>query len=162
MKLASGSAPIASMRSKGIDVGLATDGPASNDDLDLWQEIKFAPLLARVSSLNALSMTPQDALTMATVEGSRAIGNEDAGKLEVGAKADFIRLDLDDPTFVPVTNDDELIAHVAWAGSGRHVTDVWVGGTQVVAQGRLPNFDLEEALRQVQSRGKRLAQDSGT
>ena len=162
MKLASGTAPITAMRAKGIDVGLATDGPASNDDLDLWQEIKFAPLLARVSSLDASSMTPQDALTMATVEGSRAIGNDDVGTLAVGAKADFIRLNLDDPTFVPVTNDDELIAHVAWAGSGRHVTDVWVGGTQVVTDGRLPNFDLEQALHEVQSRGKRLAEDSGT
>ena len=107
-------------------------------------------------------MTPQDALTMATVEGSRAIGNDDSGTLQIGSKADFIRLDLDDPTFVPVTNNDELIAHVAWAGSGRHVTDVWVGGTQVVTQRQLTNFDLEQALQQVQSRGQRLATDSGT
>ena len=162
MKLASGTAAIQAMRAKGIDVGLGTDGPASNDDLDLWQEIKIAPLLARVTTLDASSMTPQDALTMATVEGSRAIGNDDSGTLQIGSKADFIRLDLDDPTFVPVTNNDELIAHVAWAGSGRHVTDVWVGGAQVVAQRQLTNFDLEQALQQVQSRGQRLAKDSGT
>ena len=99
---------------------------------------------------------------MATVEGSRAIGNDDTGMLQVGSKADFIRLDLDDPTFVPVTNNDELIAHVAWAGSGRHVPDVWGGGTQVVTQRQLTNFDLEQALQQVQSRGQRLAKDSGT
>jgi len=162
MKLGSGTAPIMSMRSKGIDVGLATDGPASNDDLDLWQEIKFAPLLARVTTLDPSSMTPQDALTMATVEGSRAIGNDDTGILQTGSKADFIRLNLDDPTFVPVTNNDELIAHVAWAGSGRHVTDVWVGGTQVVTDRQLTKFDLEEALQQVQTRGQRLAKESNT
>jgi 5-methylthioadenosine/S-adenosylhomocysteine deaminase len=107
-------------------------------------------------------MTPQDALTMATVEGSRAIGNDDTGILQTGSKADFIRLNLDDPTFVPVTNNDELIAHVAWAGSGRHVTDVWVGGTQVVTDRQLTKFDLEEALQQVQTRGQRLAKESNT
>ena len=162
MKLASGTAPVMSMRSQGIQVGLATDGPASNDDLDLWQEIKFAPLLARVTALDAAAMTPRDALTMATVEGSRAIGNDDTGILEIGAKADFIRLELDSPTFVPVTNDDELVAHVAWAGSGRHVTDVWVQGRQVVANRRLINFDLERAIAEIQSRGGRLAKESGT
>ena len=162
MKLASGIAPITSMRAKGIEVGLATDGPASNDDLDLWQEIKLAPLLARVTALDAAIMTPRDALTMATAEGARVIGNDDTGVLQVGAKADFIRLELDDPTFVPVTNDDELIAHVAWSGSGRHVTDVWVQGTQVVADRRLLNFDLERAIVEIQARGMRLAQDSGT
>ena len=105
-------------------------------------------------------MTPQDALTMATVEGSRAIGNDDSGTLQIGAKADFVRLELDNPTFVPVTNDDELIAHVAWSGSGRHVTDVWVQGTHVVADRRLTNFDLERAIAEVQTRGLRLAEDS--
>jgi 5-methylthioadenosine/S-adenosylhomocysteine deaminase len=162
MKLASGTAAIQAMRAKGIDVGLGTDGPASNDDLDLWQEIKISPLLARVTELDASSMTPQDALTMATVEGSRAIGNDDSGTLQIGAKADFIRLELDTPTFVPVTNDDELIAHVAWSGSGRHVTDVWVQGTQVVANRRLTNFDLERAIAEIQTRGLRLAEDSAT
>ena len=162
MKLASGTAAIQAMRAKGIDVGLGTDGPASNDDLDLWQEIKISPLLARVTELDASSMTPQDALTMATVEGSRAIGNDDSGTLQIGAKADFVRLELDNPTFVPVTNDDELIAHVAWSGSGRHVTDVWVQGTQVVANRRLTNFDLERAIAESQTRGLRLAEDSGT
>ena len=53
-------------------------------------------------------MTPQDALTMATVEGSRAIGNDDSGTLQIGAKADFVRLELDNPTFVPVTNMTNL------------------------------------------------------
>ena len=104
----------------GVEVGLATDGPASNDDLDLWQEINLAPLLTRATALDAATMTPRDALTMATTEGARVIGNGDTGVLQIGAKADFIRLELDNPTFVPVTNDDELIAHVAWSGSGRH------------------------------------------
>ena len=162
MKLGSGVARVRAMRSRGIEVGLATDGPASNDDLDLWQEIKFAPLLARVSALDASAMSPQDALRMATVEGARAIGNFDVGSLEKGQRADFIRINLDDPTFVPVTCTDDLIAHLAWSGSGRHVTDVWVGGEQVVADRQCLKVDVEQAMTEVQSRGLRLAQKSGT
>jgi 5-methylthioadenosine/S-adenosylhomocysteine deaminase len=162
MKLASGVARVTAMRSRGVEVGLATDGPASNDDLDLWQEIKFAPLLARVVSMDASAMSPQDALQMATTEGSRAVGNHDVGSLENGQKADFIRVDLDDPTFVPVTCTDELIAHLAWSGSGRHVTDVWVAGEQVVADRQCLKVDVEQAMAEVQSRGLRLAQESGT
>ena len=79
------------------------------------------------------------------------IGNDDTGVLQIGAKADFIRLELDNPTFVPVTNNTELIAHVAWSGSGRHVTDVWVQGTQAVTNRQLTNFDLEQAIAEIQT-----------
>lgn len=162
MKLGSGIASVVEMRRKGIDVGLATDGPASNDNLDLWEEIKLASLLARVSALDASSMSPKDALVMATNGGANALGNTDIGVLKPGAHADFIHIDLDDPTFVPVTNDDELIAHLAWAGSGRHVRDVWVGGRQVVADRQLTTVDVAETQFEVQQRGKRLAEQSGT
>ncbi|SUZ64085.1 uncharacterized protein METZ01_LOCUS16939 [marine metagenome] len=162
MKLGSGVAAVRAMRSRGIEVGLGTDGPASNDDLDLWQEIKFAPLLARVVATDAAAMSPRDALWMATSEGARAVGNRDVGTLESGQRADFIRVNLDDPTFVPVTSTDELIAHLAWSGSGRHVTDVWVGGEQVVADRQCLRIDVERAMAEVQTRGLRLASDSGT
>ena len=60
------------------------------------------------------------------------------------------------------SNDDELIAHLAWAGSGRHVRDVWVGGRQVVADRQLTTVDLAETQFEAQQRGKRLAEQSGT
>ena len=78
-------------------MGLGTDGPASNDDLDLWQELKFAPLLARVTALDASVLGPRDALTMATRDGAAALGLDDVGSIEGGKRADPVRLDIDNP-----------------------------------------------------------------
>ncbi|MGY9074030.1 MAG: amidohydrolase family protein [Acidimicrobiales bacterium] len=157
MKLGSGTARVADMRARGITVALGTDGPASNDDLDLWQELRMAPLLARVTSLDAAALGPIDALTMATRDGARAVGLHDVGVLRPGAQADFIRLDLDDAAFVPVTSPDELIAHLGWSAAARHVTDVWVAGEQVVAGGVCTSVDEERARAEVQKRALRLA-----
>jgi len=162
MKLGSGTAPVPAMRARGIPVGLGTDGPASNDDLDLWQELKFAPLLQRVTSLDAAVMGPRDALTMATREGAAALGLDHVGSLEVGRRADMIRLDIDDPAFVPVSNDDELIAHLAWSAGSRHVTDVWVQGRPVVADRTCLTVDGAAAVAEGRARGLRLARESGT
>lgn len=162
MKLASGAARVAEMRARGIVVGLGTDGPASNDDLDLWQEVKFAPLLARVSSLDASLLGPRETLAMATRDGAAALGLDDLGSLEPGKRADMIRLDIDDAAFIPVTNDQELLAHLAWSAGSRHVTDVWVQGTRVVTDRRCLTIDEGAARAEGQARGLRLARDSGT
>ncbi|MFT7647335.1 MAG: 5-methylthioadenosine/S-adenosylhomocysteine deaminase [Candidatus Poriferisodalaceae bacterium] len=159
MKLGSGVARVADMRARGITVGLGTDGPASNDDLDLWQEIKTAALLARVSALDAAALGPVDVLSMATREGAIAVGLENVGELRVGAVADFIRLDIDDAGFVPVTEPAELIAHLGWSSSSRLVTDVWVGGDQVVVDGTCVTVDEERARAEVQERAMRLVAD---
>ena len=95
-------------------VALGTDGPASNDTLDLWEEVKIAPLLARVTGLDATLVGPAEVLDMATRGGGRAVGLEDVGCLTPGWAADFQRLDLDHHAFVPVTEPSELLAHVAW------------------------------------------------
>ena len=162
MKLGSGVARVAEMRERGIIVGLGTDGPASNDDLDLWQEVKFAPLLSRVSSLDAALLPPAEVLSMATRTGAMALGLADVGSLKVGMRADFIRLDIDDAAFIPVTSPDELLAHLAWSSSSRHVTDVWVDGGRVVQAGVCLRLDEVEARNQVQHRAVRLATESST
>lgn len=162
MKLGSGTARVPEMRERGIVVGLGTDGPASNDDLDLWQELKFAPLLARVTALDAGVLGPVDALTMATRDGARALGLDDVGSIEVGHRADLIRLDIDDAAFVPITAPEELVAHLAWSGGSRFVTDVWVQGRHVVADRGCVTIDEAEARHEGQRRGLRLARDSGT
>ena len=69
----------------------------------------------------------------------------------------MIRVDLNQNTFVPVTSPDELIAHLAWSGSNRLVTDVWVAGEQVVVDGKVQTVDTERARAQVQERARRLA-----
>lgn len=161
MKLGSGVARVPEMIERGITVSLATDGPASNDDLDLWEEIKIASLLARVTSLDPTVMSAQQVISMATRSGAEALDLH-TGVLEPGRWADMIRLDLDDPAFVPVTSPQELIAHVAWAGGSRHVTDVWVGGERVIADRVCLTVDESRARYEVQHRAQRLAQESGT
>ena len=155
LKLGSGIAPVAQYRAAGVRVALGTDGPASNDDLDLWEEMRLAPLLVRGLSCDAGAITAADALTMATACGADALGL-DAGRLRPGAWADVIRVDLDQPGFTPGLPDD-VLAHLVWANSSRYVTDVWVGGEQVVRDRECVTLDEAEARRQVIDRGRRLA-----
>ena len=157
MKLGSGIAPLLDLRAAGVTVGYGTDGPASNDSLDLWEEVKIAPLLARVQTLDSTAVTAAETLAMATREGASALGLHDTGSLIAGNVADIIRIDLNQSTFVPVTSPDELIAHLAWSGSNRLVTDVWVAGRQVVVDGSVQTVDTERAQAQVQERACRLA-----
>lgn len=160
MKLGSGTARVVDMVDAGLTVSLATDGPASNDNLDLWEEIKLAPLLARVTSRDAAEISAADSIAMATNAGAKALGL-DVGLLEVGRWADFIRIDLSNSMFVPVTSPDELVAHAAWSGRS-HVSDVWVAGEQVVEERNCINVDEEQARAQVQQRAQRIVNDLGT
>ena len=157
MKLGSGIAPLAQMLEAGVTVGLGTDGPASNDTLDLWEEVKVAPLLARVDALDPTVLTAEQVLAMATSGGASAVGLDDVGRLEVGAAADFIRIDLDRPSFTPVTEPAELLAHLVWTGTDRSVTDVWVAGQRVVEAGVVQTLDVDRARAEVQERAVRLA-----
>jgi 5-methylthioadenosine/S-adenosylhomocysteine deaminase len=162
MKLGSGVADIKAMRELGITVALGTDGPASNDSLDLWQEIKIAPLLSRVSSLDSTTLDAKDAICMATRDGAKALGLADVGSLEVGHWADMIRLDLDDSAFIPATKESELISSIAFAAGRRLVSDVWVKGEKVVSGHECLTVDENLARTQCKARGLRLAQESGT
>ena len=157
MKLGSGIAPIEKMLEKGLIVGLGTDGPASNDTLDLWEEVKIAGLLARVNSLDATLVTPFEALGMATRESAKAVGLERVGSLQTSWEADMIRIDTNYSTFTPSTNLNETLAHLVWSGANREVTDVWIGGSKVLSEGDLVTIDEERALREVRERAFRLA-----
>jgi 5-methylthioadenosine/S-adenosylhomocysteine deaminase len=157
MKLGAGIAPLVDLRAAGVTVGYGTDGPASNDSLDLWEEVKIAPLLARVRGLDSTVVTAVQTLAMATRGGAAAVGLDDTGSLTTGNAADMIRIDLDQSTFVPVTDTDDLIAHLAWSGSARKITDVWVAGKPIVVRGEIQTVDMERALAQVRERARRLA-----
>ena len=158
MKLGSGIAPIEKMLEKGLTIGLGTDGPASNDTLDLWEEVKIAALLARVNNLDATLITPSEALGMATRKSANAIGLDRVGSLEIGWEADMIRIDTNCSTFTPSTDLNETLAHLVWSGSNREVTDVWVAGSKVLSEGDLVTIDEEKALREVKERAFRLAE----
>ncbi len=155
-KLGSGIARVPDMLARGIRVGLGTDGPASNDNLDLWEELRLAPILARAVAVDAAAMATGEALALANLGGAGALGL-DVGTLAPGHRADLVRLDLDDPVFVPGGTESELIAHLVWAASSRLVTDVWVGGRHVVADRTCTSVDVREAQRNVFERVRRLA-----
>jgi 5-methylthioadenosine/S-adenosylhomocysteine deaminase len=145
-KLASGVAPVLALRSSGVHVGLGTDGPASNDDLDLWEEMRLAALLARLAAGDAAALTARDVLLMATSGGAAGRGRADLGQLRPGGWADLVHVDADDPAFVAGTDtpDEQLIANLVWAAGGRQVRDVWVAGEQVLAGGELTRLDLAQ------------------
>jgi 5-methylthioadenosine/S-adenosylhomocysteine deaminase len=156
-KLASGTAAVPALRRAGIRVGLGTDGPASNNDLDLWEEIRLAALLARMQEKDPTVLPASEALDLATAGGAAALGRPDLGALVPGRWADLVRLDLDDPGFVPVLSDGDLAAHAVWSVSRAAVRDVWVGGRQVVRDGECLTIDVAEAGRRVQAAAARLA-----
>lgn len=157
MKLASGIARLSDMLALGIRVGLGTDGPASNNDLDLWDEMRLAPLLARVSTGDAALIPAEQGLGLATRGGAEALGRTDIGVLAPGRWADMALLRMDDPAFVPILEPRDVITHLVWSASSRLVTDVWVGGRRVVRDGRCIRVDEAEARSQVQERAARLA-----
>lgn len=159
-KLGSGVARVPDMRRRGIRVGLATDGPASNDDLDLWEEMRLAPLLARAVAADAGALATGEALRMATRGGAEALGL-DTGALEVGRPADVVRLRADDGRLTPALDGDQLVAHLVWSASSRLVTDVWVAGRHVVSDGRCTTVDGATARREVHRRARRVAAAAG-
>ncbi|HEX4434045.1 MAG TPA: amidohydrolase [Acidimicrobiales bacterium] len=155
-KLGSGIAPLRALLERRIRVGLGTDGPASNDDLHLWDEMRLAPLLARAVAGDPDVLTSAAALRLATRGGGEALGLP-VGALEAGRPADIIRLRTDDARFTPAISDAELLGHVVWAGAGYLVTDVWVAGSQVVGHGRCSTVDVDRARAEVSRRALRLS-----
>jgi 5-methylthioadenosine/S-adenosylhomocysteine deaminase len=160
-KLASGVAPLVALLAAGVRVGLATDGPASNNDLDLWEEVRLAAMLARIRERDPTALPAAAALELATRGAGRALGRPDLGVLEPGARADMVAVRLDDPVFVPLVEDARLIEHLVWSASSRLVSDVWVAGRPVVASGRCLTVDVERARHEVEARARRLQRVAG-
>jgi 5-methylthioadenosine/S-adenosylhomocysteine deaminase len=133
-KLASGITPLVDLLAAGIPVGLGTDGPSSNDDLDLWQEVQLAGMLARLSTGDATAVPATAALLAATRAGAEALQRNDIGALEPGRWADVVHLDVDNPAFATGLDapDDQVLSNLVWAAGSRCVRDVWVAGEEVL------------------------------
>ena len=155
-KLAAGVARVVALRRAGVRVGLGTDGPASGDDLDLWNQARLAGLFARVTSGDAAALTARELLLMATRDGAAAIGRDDLGALEPGRWADLVHVDLADPAFVDPADDAQLLSNLVWAGGARLVRDVWVAGDQVLADGEPTRVDRTAATRDLREIAARL------
>jgi 5-methylthioadenosine/S-adenosylhomocysteine deaminase len=139
LKLASGIAPVAALTRAGVNIGLGTDGAASNNRLDLFEEMRLAALLAKGSSLDPTVMPAMKALEAATLGGARALGLQDRiGSLETGKFADITAVRLSDTELQPCFDP---VSHIVYAAGRNHVTDVWVHGKRVVSGGNLLTLD---------------------
>ena len=157
-KLASGIARLLDLRAAGIAVGLGTDGPASHDDLDLWNDARLAALLARLTSGDAAAVTAAQALLLATRGGAAALGRDDLGTLRPGGWADLVHIGADDPAFAAGLDvpDGQLLANLVWAAGARAVRDVWVAGERVV-DGSVPTrVDAAQARAALRARVAKL------
>jgi 5-methylthioadenosine/S-adenosylhomocysteine deaminase len=153
LKLASGIAPVAQMLAAGVNVGIGTDGAASNNRLDMFAEMRLAALLAKGASGNAQSMPAHAALHAATLAGARALGMDGTiGSLMPGKAADLAAVDLGNIQLQPVFDP---VSHLVYAAGRENVTDVWVAGQRVVNALQLSRLDvprLESSTRLWQNR----------
>src|SRR5688572_25493230 len=139
LKLASGIAPVAAMRSRGIDVGVGTDGAASNNRLDVMTEMRTAALLAKGASGDASIVDAHAALEMATLAGARALGlGAEIGSIEPGKSADLAAIDLASTETLPCFDP---VSHLVYAAGREHVSHVWVAGTLRLEERRLATLD---------------------
>ncbi len=140
MKLASGIAPVSRMLHAGINVGIGTDGAASNNKLDMLADTRMAALLAKVGMLEPTAVPAATALRMATLNGAKALGIDDrVGSLETGKQFDAIALNLDCIETAPAFDP---ISHLVYAAGREQVEEVWVAGERLLQAGRLTTLDL--------------------
>lgn len=145
LKLASGIAPISALSDKGVNIGLGTDGAASNNRLDMFQEMRLAALLAKGASGKADTVSAHQALHMATLGGARALGLEvEIGSIATGKAADLCAIRIDSVELSPCYDPASLLVYAA----GReHVSDVWVAGNIRLANGHLLQTDGIELIK---------------
>ena len=145
LKLASGIAPIAALLRAGVRVALGTDGAASNNRLDLFQEMRLAALLAKAAAKDAEAMPAHVALRCATLEGAIALGLEKTiGSIAPGKSADLVAVRLDSHQLLPVYDP---VSHLVYACGREDVSDVWVSGEPIVRNGELLHLDSSDLQR---------------
>ena len=147
-KLASGVAPVVDMLKAGVNVGLGTDGTCSNNDLDMWDEMRSASFVQKVTAGNPCVLPAYDMLWMATRAGAEAIGRGDSlGAIEEGCIADIILIDTDKPHLYP---QNDMVANLVYCCKASDVDTVIVGGELVVEGRKVANIDIGESCRKVQ------------
>jgi 5-methylthioadenosine/S-adenosylhomocysteine deaminase len=152
LKLASGALPWEAYRAEGIRLGIGTDGCSSSNDLDPWNALRQAALLARLTAGRPDAGRARDVLRAATIGGANALGLGDVvGSIEVGKRADLVLLDLDQPHLNPV---HDVVALLVFAAGRGDVTDVWCDGLRVVAGSRSTRVDEAELVQQCRARAE--------
>ncbi len=153
MKLASGIAPVSKLLAEGVTVALGTDGTSSNNNLDMLEEIRLATLLAKVATLNPLTVPAAQAVQMATEFGAKAIGLENVGRLEIGCKADIVLWDMNGADWQPNYNPISLLVYSANSSAA----DTVIVDGKILMQGReLKTLDEEKIIAEFNACANRL------
>ena len=151
------------MLERGALVTVATDGTCSNNDLDMFEELRTAAFLQKSSTSDPLALPAYEALRLATVNGARAMGREgelgvlregELGVLREGALADLIVIDLQKPHLQPI---HDVVSNLVYCGKAADVETVVVDGRVVVEERRIPGLDLAELYRSVAAAVERIA-----
>ena len=150
LKLGSGIAPVARLLAAGVNLGIGTDGSASNNRLDTLQEARSASLLAKGASGDPTCLDAARTLEALTMGGARALGLDHLiGSIEVGKAADLVAVDLDAPELQPLYDP---ISQLVYAADGRHIRHVWVAGRHVVCDQQLRDSAAKTAVSEVVAR----------
>lgn len=141
MKISSGVAPVDEMLRRGVLVTVATDGPCSNNDLDLFEELRTAAFLQKSATGNPCALPAYEALRLATANGARALGYTDGelGVIREGALADVIVVDLQKPHLQPL---NDIVSNLVYCGKAADVVTVMVDGELLVDNRRMAGLDL--------------------
>jgi len=154
MKIASGISPVSEMLQAGVRVGLGTDGAASNNDLDMWEEMRLAAFLQKVDRMDPEVMSASTVLTMATRGGAEAIGLGDSvGSLAVGMRADIIQVSFDDVHFIPTY---DVISHLVYVADEQDVRTVVVDGNVLMKNREMLTIDTERVKREATALAARI------
>lgn len=153
-KLASGIAPVKKMLEKGINVAIGTDGPASNNCLDMFREMFLVAGLAKLRDMDAVAIDGDKVLYMATVGGSKAMGLQNCDTIEAGQAADLVLIDLKQPNMQPIHN---LTKNLVYSGSKQNVKMTMIAGRILYKDGQFHGFDAHQIFEE----SNRLVQDLG-
>ncbi|HIB93664.1 MAG TPA: N-ethylammeline chlorohydrolase, partial [Candidatus Lambdaproteobacteria bacterium] len=143
-----GFAPVDALLKRGVNVALGTDGSASNNNVNLFEEIHLAALVNKAVNEDAESIPAQQVLRMATINGAKALGLEnEIGSLEVGKQADLILLDASKPHYFPHHNP---VSSIAYSAQAADVSTVLVNGKVLMENYELKTIDVEETVREAE------------
>lgn len=155
LKLGSGIADIPELRKKGVKVGLGTDGPASNNNLNIFGEAKISALLHKREDPRIID--EQEILDMMTIEAAEILSVDDElGSIERAKKADLITIDLDSPEMRPFHGKRGIVSNLIYSFSG-NISETIVDGDLVVVNGKMVETDEEQVLRELQRRAEKFS-----
>ena len=142
--------PLSKLLKAGVNISLGTDGASSNNNLDMFEEMKFAALKHKLIEKNPVVADAQTILDMATISGAKAIGNENMlGSLEIGKKADIIILDLNQPHLLPLHN---IISSLVYSANGADVQTVIINGKIIMENRKILSVNEQKFLEKISKR----------